>query len=76
MSKLFRAVLLTLGICAAAPPPAMAQAEYPSKPVKFVVPFAAGGGIDITARMAAEKVSETLGELCGILGDEVDQAAW
>jgi tripartite-type tricarboxylate transporter receptor subunit TctC len=41
---------------------ALAQAEYPTRPVKVVVPFAAGGGIDITARIAAEKMSEALGQ--------------
>jgi tripartite-type tricarboxylate transporter receptor subunit TctC len=40
----------------------MAQADYPSRPVKFVVPFAAGGGIDITARISAEKIGEVLGQ--------------
>ena len=42
--------------------PALAQSDYPSRPIKVVVPFAAGGGIDITARMATEKMSEVLGQ--------------
>jgi tripartite-type tricarboxylate transporter receptor subunit TctC len=41
---------------------AQAQSDYPNRPVKVVVPFAAGGGIDITARIAAEKMSEILGQ--------------
>src|ERR1700712_5128353 len=64
MWKLVRAALLVLGSCAgmAMTSPASAQADYPSRPIKFVVPFAAGGGIDITARMSAEKLGETLGQ--------------
>ncbi len=61
MSKLVLAAFAALGISATAPSPALAQADYPSRPVKFVVPFAAGGGIDITARIAAEKIGEALG---------------
>src|SRR5262249_62435216 len=33
---------------------AHAQQTYPSRPVRFVLPFAAAGGADITARVAAE----------------------
>jgi tripartite-type tricarboxylate transporter receptor subunit TctC len=55
-------VLVALGATAAASSLAAAQTDYPSRPVKFVVPFAAGGGIDITARMSAEKISEVLGQ--------------
>jgi tripartite-type tricarboxylate transporter receptor subunit TctC len=41
---------------------AMAQTSWPSKPIRFVVPFAAGGHLDIAARILAEKISPTLGE--------------
>lgn len=35
---------------------------YPSKPIHFVVPMAAGGGIDLVARMASLKLRETIGQ--------------
>jgi tripartite-type tricarboxylate transporter receptor subunit TctC len=41
---------------------AAAQDAYPSKPIKLVVPLAAGGGIDFTARTTAQKLSEVLGQ--------------
>ena len=40
---------------------ASAQDAYPSKPIKLVVPLAAGGGIDFTARTTAQKLSDVLG---------------
>jgi tripartite-type tricarboxylate transporter receptor subunit TctC len=41
---------------------AVAQDGYPARPIKLIVPLAAGGGIDFTARTAAQKLSEVLGQ--------------
>ena len=40
---------------------AQAQA-YPSKPIRIVVPYGAGGGIDVISRLVGEKLSQRLGQ--------------
>jgi tripartite-type tricarboxylate transporter receptor subunit TctC len=41
---------------------AFAQQTYPSRVVRIIVPFPAGGGTDVMARVVAEKFTESLGQ--------------
>ena len=51
-------VALTSSLMLAAAPTAMAQAQYPSKPIRLVVPFSAGSATDILARIIGTKMGE------------------
>ena len=53
---------LTMGLIPATMLCAHAQNNYPSKPVRIVVPFTAGGGTDVIARMLGMKMGDAWGQ--------------
>jgi tripartite-type tricarboxylate transporter receptor subunit TctC len=58
----FATSLAVFALSALAASQACAEANYPSRPVRIVLPFAAGGVADITARIVAEKLGDKLGQ--------------
>jgi tripartite-type tricarboxylate transporter receptor subunit TctC len=55
--------MLALGVCALASPLGPAAAlDYPTRPVRFIVGYPAGGATDILARLIGQKLSERLGQ--------------
>ena len=59
--KLIHATALTVFAIAACLP-ATAQQAYPNKPIRVIVPFAAGSTTDIIARAITDKMSQSLGQ--------------
>jgi tripartite-type tricarboxylate transporter receptor subunit TctC len=53
---------LVLGVLGLLSLPAQAQAPYPNKPIKWIVPFAPGGSGDLIARLLAERMTQALGQ--------------
>ncbi len=54
--------LAGMALAALATTTALAQSGFPNRPIRMFVPFAAGGGIDITARIAAQSLSDVFGQ--------------
>src|SRR3954466_10788514 len=56
--RLIAAAFVSLSICTSA---LAQQGSFPDKTIKVIVPFAAGGGVDVMARLFAEKAAPILG---------------
>src|SRR6185436_16502926 len=61
MSKVLTTAIGAL-LMAQAVSPALAQA-WPSRPIRMIVPFAAGGSTDLTSRVTAEDLRPVLGQI-------------
>ncbi len=58
---MFRCAYVALTLALAGVLPAQAQ-NYPLRPIRLVVPYAAGGSTDVLARMVGQKLTESLGQ--------------
>src|SRR5688572_2256727 len=61
MARLFSVLIAALLCGGALAQPAFAQ-QFPSKPIRVLVPFPAGGTTDIVARLVGQRVSEQVGQ--------------
>jgi len=56
------AALLLASVCHAQTAPSGSASTYPTRPVRMIVPYAAGGPTDVIARVVAQKLSESIGQ--------------
>lgn len=61
-SHIFASTVALLAAGLLAVPAANAQGDYPNRPIKIIVPFNAGGGIDFTARSMTDLLAKELGQ--------------
>jgi putative tricarboxylic transport membrane protein len=57
-----RCLAFALALATALAASATRADDYPSRPIRLIVPYAAGGGADSVARIVARRVSETIGQ--------------
>ena len=78
MQPNFRKFVISIALLA--PLASIAQGAYPNKPIKIIVPFAAGSTTDIIARAISDKLSQSMGQplvienRCGASGTIGQQA--
>jgi tripartite-type tricarboxylate transporter receptor subunit TctC len=56
------ALLVAAAMLAGAVPTASAQTGYPTRPIRMLVPFAPGGGVDVVARVVGKRLGDTFGQ--------------
>lgn len=62
LRKLFVAVLILAGCTTFGAPPQAQTQPWPSRTVRIIVPYAAGGNSDVMARVVAQRLTETFGQ--------------
>ena len=79
-----KAICVALALAAAGGSHAATQDNYPTKPLRLVVPFTPGGSTDILARLVAKQITDTFGKQCiidnrpgagGVIGMEITARA-
>jgi tripartite-type tricarboxylate transporter receptor subunit TctC len=59
-----RDFITLLGGAAVILPAAVGAESFPTRPIRLVVPYPAGGGTDIVGRVLGQKLHASLGQLC------------
>jgi tripartite-type tricarboxylate transporter receptor subunit TctC len=62
LKKIWRAAAIAASLALAAAAPVHAQAAWPGKPIKFIVPTPPGGSPDIISRLLADELQKQLGQ--------------
>src|SRR3954453_3339069 len=60
-----RTFAFALALCAS--PAAIAQTNYPDRPIKMIVPLAAASAVDVAARIVTQKMADNMGQQFVIL---------
>ena len=77
-------LLVAASLLAALAGPAFAQADYPNRPIRLIIPFPPGGSNDVVGRVIAQHLGESLGKQIivdnragagGVIGTEVASKA-
>src|SRR3990170_3417515 len=63
MNTIFNLIGLVYAATVLSAPSLALSQSYPAKPIRLIAPYPPGGGVDITARILAPVLSESIGQL-------------
>jgi tripartite-type tricarboxylate transporter receptor subunit TctC len=61
-TRMLSGALIAAVLVAASATSALAQSNFPNRPIRLINPFAPGGGVDVVARLVGQKISEQTGQ--------------
>ena len=61
-TKMMSGALVAAVLVAASATSVLAQSNFPNRPIRLLVPFAPGGGVDVVTRVVGQKFSERIGQ--------------